>query len=658
MEWTFINLVMNIFLTYTGSALINNALMTIESLANLSSVTQITPETLLKLHEKLNLRELNKRLKSYTMLFSKNGPLRNDKKYGDAVYSELMNLIFCNYENEGNYCCEISGLRFQKTFKGLYLQALKNIGCPQKEIVKKDITVNRCWFPLIGGLGSDAQALPQAKFELHIHPICIAVLQFLPLSALLYKGGILLVDSIDFDFTKEFVKDNTKKVCERIELTKKNEAIENIKDYNKGHYLLKAIDILNEKQEYENESDLNLWSFSNSGTGASCNIERIPNDLISKLIVLRKNPACKNELESILYSNTDIVEKFLDALESNQDTWILYPQKEQSGVSVEFFDEYQRLIGNSVKTKMAKYVSGLLQKYIINGDKFDKLLSKTDAYQSSFEEYRTMLQTILLRATEKGDWNIHYHLEMLNAPNNRPVESSISLMYRMIHYYYQKNCSIAEFPVRFSVKQTKEVLQSIIYLIEKDVKKERIIDAIRNRREYRTVPLLNLFIRNAGEVEFPWITEMFFENNQEKKFGILDLLHIYYCQPQSNLQPLKSIEMFGMTPQSIIFKDFASDYTDYYFDKYKNEETGKFPYEKFKKHVLQYFPRGYIEFLRWFEEATTYMNDFFKKYDKTKIVDDSILYDKYGERIIGFAKFSIEFFLNKEYNNRKNNFKN
>ena len=39
-----------------------------------------------------------------------------------------------------------------------------------------------------------------------------------------------------------------------------------------------------EKEMEEEYSDLNLWSFSNSGTGASCEIDRVPNELIKKLI--------------------------------------------------------------------------------------------------------------------------------------------------------------------------------------------------------------------------------------------------------------------------------------------------------------------------------------------------------------------------------------
>lgn len=43
---------------------------------------------------------------------------------------------------------------------------------------------------------------------------------------------------------------------------------------------------------------MNLWSFSNSGAGASCSIDRVPNELLRRLALLRKRH--KGELARIL----------------------------------------------------------------------------------------------------------------------------------------------------------------------------------------------------------------------------------------------------------------------------------------------------------------------------------------------------------------------
>ncbi len=80
---------MTIFKTYTGNAMLNNALMTIEALAKLKNVSEINPSMLKQVYSKVSLKETNKRLKSYTMLFTKNGPLHNDKTNGDKIYESL-----------------------------------------------------------------------------------------------------------------------------------------------------------------------------------------------------------------------------------------------------------------------------------------------------------------------------------------------------------------------------------------------------------------------------------------------------------------------------------------------------------------------------------------------------------------------------------------
>lgn len=80
---------MNIINHYTGNPMVNNALMTVKALAGLNSVRDITTKLLRNMIAKVcddlpySLMSMNLRFKSYTMLFTKNGPLYNDKKLGE-----------------------------------------------------------------------------------------------------------------------------------------------------------------------------------------------------------------------------------------------------------------------------------------------------------------------------------------------------------------------------------------------------------------------------------------------------------------------------------------------------------------------------------------------------------------------------------------------
>lgn len=51
---------MSIFKNYTGNAMLNNALMTIEALGNFKTVSEITPDVLLQLYKDKELLKMNK----------------------------------------------------------------------------------------------------------------------------------------------------------------------------------------------------------------------------------------------------------------------------------------------------------------------------------------------------------------------------------------------------------------------------------------------------------------------------------------------------------------------------------------------------------------------------------------------------------------------
>lgn len=68
--------------------MVNNALMTVKALAGLNDVRDITTDVLRNMITRVcddlpySLMSMNLRFKSYTMLFTKNGPLYNDKNSG------------------------------------------------------------------------------------------------------------------------------------------------------------------------------------------------------------------------------------------------------------------------------------------------------------------------------------------------------------------------------------------------------------------------------------------------------------------------------------------------------------------------------------------------------------------------------------------------
>ncbi len=640
----------SIFNNYTGSAFLNNALQTIEVLAELEEVSEITTDTLLKLYKEHKIWELFKRMKSYSMLFSRNGPLLNDKDFGDKIFKGIIEYTLNNFETEGQYQCEISGLRFDTSFSKIYEKVLYQIKYPVKKIKRKDKTINRCWFPLTGALGSDAQALPQATFEIKIHPICLVIIQFLPFTALLYKGGILLIDSVNFEFSKDYIKDNVKRVQQEIETTSSDKSVENIRDFSQGDYLLRAIKIYSEKQNfYDNYADLNLWSFSNSGTGASCSIDRIPNLAFKTLFDLYVPSETRNDLVDILKSS--IVHLFLECLFEKKDFWGFYSRKVKNkkieGVGVPFYDAYQIAIGNDQQLQYAKYTA-----YLIHNDgkksKADiKLLEKSDAYKEA--EYNNLVYSVLLRATKNGKWSLKNHLEILDESNDSLIHARIYGIFKMIHYYYLKEAFLHNCPIP-KLTNLNPVISTIIHLIENDVENERSIKRLQHAQDYETFNINQVFIRKSEKVNLGDIVKYTYRDYTPYRRGLNKLLRLYFAQPIRNndFEDRFYIYFQSSSNQDFqIYQDFISDFEGYYLKKYNQD------YTKYKNQ----FPRTTNHFRIWILDVLKNMQGYYQgnkqeeNYNKSKLEDyeENLFFAPNGEYSLNFSRFAIQFLFNQQF---------
>ncbi len=630
--------------------MLNNALLTIEALAELSSVQEITSEVLLVQLKKHDVGRLFKRMKCYTMLFTKNGPLHQDAEKGEMIYRSLLTCILQNVELEGSFQCELSGLRFTTPFSEFYTQTLLAQGFPEKDVLKKDRSINRCWFPLIGGLGSDAQALPQAKFDIRIHPICLVVMQFLPFSAILYKGGVLLFDAVNEEIAREFIQENVEMVLNRAEVKATGQTIENIKDFNKGHYLLRAISLYQKKEGYKHDdryTDINLWSFTNSGTGASCEIDRIPGAVFKKAFHLYKKTDCRPDLERILQFNAP---PFLDSLQNLSDYWGLYPRKDFGGVGIPFFEEYQRLIGRDKHLEYARYIAGLIAHVTLTkGD--EKLLAKTDAYNQ--DEYAPFFQKILMQATERDEWSLAHHLDILDYPDAMPVSSSTAGMFKKVHFYFQKKgqweaIKMVQPSANFNQIKAGQACAFIIRLLEMDEAKTGKSGSkkLSDPQNYQHFSLQNLLVRQSAQITLPQIAAFFARNGQLVNYGLNFLLRIHFAQPQPSPIPETSLPDAETSPWLERLDAFAEFYLNYYDEKYAGD------WRKFHKHVLVPFPQQTGAFLRWLTDAFEQMRAFYKEqkqvYPEMDQFEDSLCYDDAGYFNAAFTRFAVEFSLSRK----------
>lgn len=667
----------SIFKTYTGNAMLNNALMAIESIGGLAGVSEITTSVLIKLYHSTGLLKINQRLKSYTMVFSLNNPLVNPAKKaenaGEITYDNLMRAILSSFENAGEYVCEVSGLRFQKTFEDFYKEELekqkeklKDILTDPKELKKEtdkidriDISLNRTWFPLIGGLGSDAQALPQAKYAIRIHPICIAILQFLPLAAVLYKGGILLVDSSNFFLSKEIISTNVKAVGEKIQAHSTDKSVENIRDFNKGSYLLRTLEILGQKEYYEETySDLNLWSFSNSGTGASCEIDRVPNRLIRVLQKLYRNLIIRDDLKLILSS--DRMYKFLESLENGKEWYGLYPavfgsgkkRIEYEGMNPEFLEAYFNAIQSPKSIGYAKYIAGLVNRY--KNKNTEILLQKTDGW--SGKDFRIELYRIFVQATKENKWNLQQHIQIMDNSNILPVRNSFWSLHRLVHFYVFKGIFSYE-PPSLSDKDNEvtKAVKLFIVLMQNSPERNRLLKRLLDDNDYKNTSFEGLILEGVGRYDLPLenIIEVLYDNEFKfAKRGLIELLRIYFYQ---NVQEEYSLEIWNSSlNHSPLFQawkekltEFVSNYQQYYFDRYQNVNTQRQPVEKFTRVITSMVnPRK--NFFALLLQAVQNTNLYFidnKLSPSEKWTIEELLTNPFGDTSPGIARLAIKFIM-------------
>jgi len=651
------------FEDYTGNALLNNALQTIEALAQ-HPIKTVDANTLLKLFRDPygdglhTLTRLNKRLKSYTMLFSKNGPLLNDKEFGEAIYNQLIIKILTTIENEGPHTCELSGLCFTTTFDTFYEQTLREVGYPASKIAGKDKTVNRCWFPLLGGLGSDAQALPQAKYALSVHPVCLVIMQFLPLSAVLFRGGVLLVDASNHQFAGQLIADHVALIKSRVVTSSANSSLENIKDFTKGHYLLRSLLILTRKERDDADTSFNLWSFTNSGTGASCEIDRVPSSFIRKLRKLYTSPSLHLTLKGFL-ENPKLQNDFIDSLDSNRDFYGLYPNNNFDGVSIRFYEAYQSLIENDKKLSYAKHIARLVGKVEWSKAQHKFLLEK-DAPNKDYAQYKSMVFEALVAAAANKEWHWLHHVAVLNQPEKLPIDGTISQMYRMVHFYYLTLSADDEVEMPlipdWSHQPIGQAINLFAHLIGED---KRSYSSRWLNSRYQEASPTHLLIREGSRFyDFNTVYAILYdEENRQIAYGLRDILRIYLNYHRNEPLPRLDVQATSLVPDLKSVQEkyltqlrtFIGEYTTYYQD---GRGKGRMEEDKFRLHVLVPMRSDSFRLTQWLDEVVENMSEPQKTTGKSfapTSQSDDLLYDYTGRYNPAFARFAIEYLLNRFY---------
>ena len=296
------------------------------------------------------LAKTNRRLKAFSMVVGNNSPLTNtssnpslrkqnrgrldpedDRGFQEyiAIVQGLVNEAITPLCDAGNLC-ESCGMRPQT-------QVLAAYG---KEI-------GRDWFPLAGSLGSDAQALPASSRALKTCSLCLLAIQLLPLGVMLLHGKLACFQSTSWEMTQLLIEDIYRETQAMLAATASNEKLAALGA--KGGTTPTAIRLLRlfenlqinkRMMELPALVTMNVWLFSNSGTGADCDMIEIPNNgLVFLWEAARRFRA---EVEALLRRESKKPDdQLLECIRQQRDYDLLYPTKGKGPASQALFAFYQ-----------------------------------------------------------------------------------------------------------------------------------------------------------------------------------------------------------------------------------------------------------------------------------------------------------------------------
>jgi hypothetical protein len=229
--------------------------------------------------------------------------------------------------------------------------------------------IGREWFPLAGSLGSDAQALPASSRAPRICALCLLAIQLLPLGVRLLNGKLACFQSTSWEMTQLLTEGTYRETRAMLSSTAGTEKVAALGA--KGgttptalHLLSMFYDLQANRRilELPPHVTINVWLFSNSGTGADCDLIEIPNNALVFLWEAARR--YRAEVEALLRRESKKSEyQLLECIRRQRDYDPLYPAKGTPPARKELFEFYQtKVLGQPPQAlRVAEKVACLLR---------------------------------------------------------------------------------------------------------------------------------------------------------------------------------------------------------------------------------------------------------------------------------------------------------
>lgn len=495
----------------TGNPFVDMGMSVITALVKKDKVSELTIDDIETVWEKYDLTDINDSLKSYTMVFGTNSPLKQSGYKGknrEIHRFFLEELLREMKKNSTGLYCEICGEAHNFQLNVLWAKVAKRF-----ELKEGDKKIGRDLFPLIGSIGNDAQVFPSASKTYEICPRCLYAVNYIPVGTMLIKGRLTCIESTSEELMTDLVEEIVETNLKRYRAG--NKEIYGKKEGNSALYI-KLMDRFSKlryeikKEDLAETTAIYLWLFSNAGTGPDCDLIEIPNKSLKFFWdATDKEIGFKTELLNLI--NLDEKGIIFDCINNNSDYYGLYPRKNIKGVSHKLYKHYQlKIVGksiydlrfaNKIATKMLEEKSEKDSSALQRSDVFDKG-SKINA--------KIIARKAVVELCMEGEIKLDDYLSFFNMQENR-LDIDYNA-YKMIMYYLVNDSidrgELAKVDVELKSKKTDEKIKAFselyfkYYVCDKENGlgrgiirfKKDILDDMQNKRKFW---LQNAFVKIA-----------------------------------------------------------------------------------------------------------------------------------------------------------------
>lgn len=367
----------------TGNPFVDTGLAVIASLSGHRKITDLTMDDLIKIYgDGSDLADKNSKLKSMTMIFTGNSLLIHNSKgipsEGDRKkrYKAIVGAFLNNIGKETlPERCESCGNEKSLDLDKITMSTLVPLGMNAEERF-----VGRDWFPLVGSMGSDAQALPSASRAINLCATCLFAVHYITLGIKLMNGKLVIMQSTSTQFWYDLIRNFVDEYKSRISAGNYDT---NGKKEGNISVIRSILDVLDKMKregiDIAQGTALFTWLFSNSGQAPSCDIGEIPNRALRFLHYATRNKEFRHEIESLISNEKTPNGSLLDSISRGVNYFKLFPTRKTSGVSPDFFRLYQTVVigkSNSQLNTAIKIASFVKDELKNNPKKLKELMKK------------------------------------------------------------------------------------------------------------------------------------------------------------------------------------------------------------------------------------------------------------------------------------------